>query len=174
VVLHGQPGDVTAPFIENVLSYQLPGGAFSPVSPNSANKRREDIDLTAMAVTALAPYTGDGDVQSAIDGALTFLSAAQEEDGGYSSFGKSNAESVSQVIIALCAAGVALDDPRFVKNGNSALDALLGFKLKDGSFSHDKISGKANPIATYQAALALTAINKAASHEEAGAAWLFK
>ena len=38
--------------------------------------------------------------------------------------GDSNAESIVQMIVALAELGISQDDPRFVKNGTSMLDAL--------------------------------------------------
>jgi hypothetical protein len=162
IALYNQPDEITAPFIENILPYQLPSGGFSAAPPTSQNPRREDVDLTAMSITALAPYTQATAVREAVQDALDYLSRAQEEDGGFSNYGINNAESVSQVIIALCSAGVSLDDSRFIKNNQSVLDALYGFYLGGGFFAHDKESGEPDPIAARQAALALTALQKEA------------
>lgn len=97
-----------------------------------------DVDMTAMAIQALAPYyESDETVKAAVDTALTWLSTKQSSDGGFSSWGNANAESCAQVIVALSALNIDADtDSRFVKNGHSALENLLTFEQADGSFLH--------------------------------------
>ena len=81
----------------------------------------------------------------------------QDADGGFSGIDGSSSESIAQVIVALSALGIDADqDPRFIKNGVSALDALLAFQLEDGSFKHIA-DGKSDGMATEQAYYALTA-----------------
>lgn len=97
-----------------------------------------DVDMTAMAIQALAPYyKSNKNVQDVVDAALAWLSTKQSSDGGFSSWGKANAESCAQVIVALSALNIDADtDSRFVKNGHSALENLLTFEQADGSFLH--------------------------------------
>lgn len=98
-----------------------------------------DVDMTAMAIQALAPYYNKSNktVKDAVDTALAWLSTKQSSDGGFSSWGKANAESCAQVIVALSALNIDADtDSRFVKNGHSALENLLTFEQADGSFLH--------------------------------------
>jgi hypothetical protein len=98
-----------------------------------------DVDMTAMAIQALAPYYNKSNetVKAAVDTALTWLSTKQSSDGGFSSWGNANAESCAQVIVALSALNIDADtDSRFVKNGHSALENLLTFEQADGSFLH--------------------------------------
>lgn len=97
-----------------------------------------DVDMTAMAIQALAPYYKSNEtVKAAVDTALTWLSTKQSSDGGFSSWGNANAESCAQVIVALSALNIDADtDSRFVKNGHSALENLLTFEQADGSFLH--------------------------------------
>lgn len=97
-----------------------------------------DVDMTAMAIQALAPYyKSNKNVQDVVDAALAWLSTKQSNDGGFSSWGNANAESCAQVIVALSALNIDADtDSRFVKNGHSALENLLTFEQADGSFLH--------------------------------------
>ncbi len=121
-----------------------------------------DVDVTAMVLQSLAPLSekngnedpGLAELASQIDGlidrGLNFLSEKQEDDGVFSSLGVRNAESTAQVITALSALGIdCAGDARFIKNGNSPLDAIQCFKLTDGSFSH-KEDDASNPSATVQ------------------------
>ena len=90
----------------------------------------------------------------------------QEQDGGYTSWGSSNSESVAQVIVALTELGVPLDDARFVKNGVTVEDALLRFAQESGAFVHALDgSGGDDGMATEQAFYALAAIHRAETGE---------
>ena len=116
-----------------------------------------DVDATAMALQALAPHHAVQEVADAIDAALTFLAGKQTEKGGFASFGTENAESAAQVIIALCALGIdPAADARFIKGDVSPMDALMAYRLADGSFAHI-LGGEYSESATVQAFLALTA-----------------
>jgi len=88
------------------------------------------------------------------------LSSKQNENGGYTfSVDESeSSESIAQVIVTLVELGIPLDDPRFVKNGNTLLDALLSFQNEDGGFSHLS-EDDSDLLATEQAFCALVAVN---------------
>ena len=83
-----------------------------------------------MAIQSLAPYYDkDEKVKASVDRGLNWLSKPKS-DGGYSSWGSINSESIAQVIVALTSLGIdPHNDPRFVKNGNSVVDALLSFAV---------------------------------------------
>lgn len=117
-----------------------------------------DVDVTAMAVQALAPhYDNDDRVRAAVDNALKLLSSRQLEDGGYSSYGVVNAESIAQVITALACLGIDCEeDKNFVKNGNTLINALKKYRLEDGSYSHI-LGGNFNERATVQSFYSLVA-----------------
>ena len=138
-------------YLEYILSAQLPGGGWA------LSGEEAEIDLTAMALQALASYRDREDVSQAIDKALTILSQRQNSRGGYTAYNADSSESVSQTIIALAALDIPLEDPRFVKDGNTLLDALLAFRQADGGFAHLP-DGKTDRLATEQALLALTAL----------------
>ncbi len=142
--------------INALLSNQEEDGGFGIM------KGKSDVDITAMALQALAPYSGQSEVYTAIDKALSMLSAAQNDDGSFTNWDNVSSESCSQVIIALCSLGLdPKTDERFVKNGNSVFDALMSFRLSDGSFSHNLDSKESDAIATEQAILALCSMIKA-------------
>lgn len=120
-----------------------------------------DVDVTAMALQALAPFYGnDSQTDEIIDQAIQFLSSVQKENGGFASYGIENCESCAQVLIALCALDIHTNDARFVKSGQTVVDALLSYRCEDGSFSHTA-DGDTSTMATEQAFLALTAAERA-------------
>ena len=142
-------------YIDYILDNEISGGGWS-LDGGSA-----DVDITAMALQALAKYQDQKDVKSATDRALSWLSKNQNSDGTFSTYGVSNCESCAQVVVALCELGVSLDDSRFVKNGKSAMDGLLTFYSKGSGFTH--VSGGGNGVdgmSTEQGFYALVAANR--------------
>ena len=152
---HNYPtmGDVTREkLIQVILDAQLNDGGWDL----SAGKA--DPDMTAMAIQALAPYYKTNEtVKAAVDKALEALSTLQRNDGGFGSWGTVNSESCDQVIVALTALGIdPTADSRFVKNGNTVLDALAGFYVTGGGFRHTA-GGDLDGMATEQGYYALAA-----------------
>ena len=119
--------------IDYILSQQLSDGSWALSGTTT------DLDVSAMAVQALAEYyDSNADVKAAVDRTLVYLSNVQMADGGYSgSMSGANSESCAQVIVALTALGIdPTVDSRFIKNGNSVMDALLSFYVEEGGFRH--------------------------------------
>lgn len=138
--------------IDAILAAQLSDGGWN------VNGNGTDADMTAMAIQALAPYySSNAKVKSAVDDALKRLSKMQEVNGGYTSWGTANAESVAQVIVALTSLGIdPASDGRFIKNGYSTLDALATFYNDKGGFKHSQSdTTSSNGLATEQAYYAL-------------------
>ena len=141
-------------YVDAILAAQLTNGGWSFMGEDA------DPDLTAMALQALARYREQSSVQLAANRALMCLSAMQNADGGFSSWGSENAESCAQVLLALNALDLGTDDSRFVKNGHSVLDALLTYQNADGGFCHER-GGETNLMASEQAACALASLVRA-------------
>lgn len=145
--------------IQRIIELELAGGGWS-LFGNQA-----DTDITAMAIQALAPYyESNANVKAAVDRALAKLSTMQDSFGSFGSVvsgsSSSTSESCAQVVVALTALGIDPDsDPRFVKNGNSVLDALLSYAVEDGGFKH-VASGDINGMATEQGYYALAAYDR--------------
>ena len=120
-----------------------------------------DVDITAMALTALAPYTADAAVQAAVDDALALLSDSQLPTGGFASWGTENCESAAQVLVALTSLGIdPLADSRFLKDGATVLDALCAFALEGGGFRHIAEQTAPDAMATEQGFYALAAYDR--------------
>lgn len=146
--------------IENILSQEKEGGGFA-LTGDAA-----DVDITAMVLTALAPYHTRSDVSAAIDRAVTVFSEKQLADGGFETLKTPNAESSAQVIVALTSLGIdPHKDKRFIKNNKSVLDALLTYYAAGGGFRHVNKSTVGyepvvNGLATAQAYYGLTAYSR--------------
>ena len=145
-------------YVDFMLGQQLSDGGWAIGSEEA------DPDVTAMVLQALAPYQESTPVKNAVALGVTRLSALQNDDGGYSSWGYTSSESCSQVVLTLCALGISMDDSRFVKNGKSVLDKLLTYQLSDGSFCHDD---SFDAYATMQALCALSAASRQAGGKTA-------
>ena len=159
--------------VNYILSYQLDDGGWNLYYSQSDDKAENakqkaqlkgDPDLTGMAMTALAPYRSQTKVKAALDKAAACLSAMQNAEGGYTAWGASSSESISQALCGLTSVGISPNtDSRFKKNGKSLIDALLSFyDEKTGGFRHvNTASGGYEPVvnqmATEQAYYALAA-----------------
>ena len=141
--------------VAEILSYQCSDGGWALMGDES------DVDMTAMALTALAPYQEETDVKAAVEQALTWLSNAQQDNGGFMSWGTANSESCAQVTVALTALGIdPAADSRFVKNGASPLDGLCAFACEGGGFRHSEEQAEPDGMATEQGFYALAAYDR--------------
>lgn len=141
--------------VAEILSYQCSDGGWALMGDES------DVDMTAMALTSLAPYQEETDVKAAVEQALTWVSNAQQDDGGFMGWGTANSESCAQVIVALTALGIdPAADSRFVKNGASPLDGLCAFACEGGGFCHSNEQAEPDGMATEQGFYALAAYDR--------------
>lgn len=148
-------GDVTRDkLVQTILDAQI-----SSDGGWSLDGKNADVDMTAMAIQALAAYyKSNSSAKKAVDKGLSWLSSVQQNDGGFTSWGAANSESCAQVIVALTALGIdPAKDSRFIKNGVSVLDALCSFAVNGGGFKHLATETSANGMATEQGFYALVA-----------------
>ncbi len=148
--------------VDTILERELDGGGFTVGMANYG----AETDITAMAIQALAPYRDRADVKAVIDRGLNILSKKQSDDGSYTDYGTKSCESVAQVMIALTALDInPVKDSRFIKNGNTLMDALMKFYVSGGGFRHvlKTTAGYEAPIngmATEQAYMAMGAYKR--------------
>ena len=153
-VIPGEGGLTREALVEEILSRQCADGGWGFLGDVS------DVDMTAMALQALAPYREQERVSAAAERALDVLAAKQMADGGYASYGTQNCESCAQVMVALCTWQVdPQQDECFIRNGHSVLENLCGFAA-EGGFCHQKDKPQADAMATEQAYYALTAYDR--------------
>lgn len=144
-----------------LISQQQADGGYTLSEGNDS-----DVDVTAMVLTALAPYQSRAEVKTATDKALQWLEKQQLASGGFHSLKDENSESAAQVLIALTALGMNPKTAPFVQSGGDVLDALLSYRNSDGGFAHKK-GEPSNEIATEQALLALAAYQRYVAGEPA-------
>ena len=142
--------------VETILSLQKDSGAWYINSTNTT----DDVDMTAMAIQALAPYYKTNEaVKAAVDKALTWLSTMQKSDGSFAEMAgaASSSESTAQVLVALCALGIdPTADARFAKNSFHVVDGLLTFYTGE-AFKHQIADTTVDQMATEQSYYALAA-----------------
>lgn len=143
--------------VNYILSRQLSDGGWA----YQEDAKSADPDMTAMSLQALSRYTEQEKVADAVEAAVACLSAMQNSDGSYTSYEAVNSESISQVIVACTALDInPHTDSRFIKNGTSAVKALLSFYDSSAkAFRHVK-DKDVDGMATEQAAYALTAYQR--------------
>lgn len=141
--------------VDAVLDSEIAGGGWA------LSGSVPDVDMTAMALTSLAPYRGArADAAAAIERGLSVLSSLQGEGGGFGDAGSATSESCAQVVVALASLGIdPASDERFVKEGGSVLDALCAFAVPGGGFKH-VADGEVNGMATEQGFYALVAYER--------------
>lgn len=139
--------------IESILEMQNDDGGFG------LTKGTSDVDVTAMVLHSLAPYQEQ--LEECIEQGLSYLSSNLNEKSGYASYGVENPESASQVVLALCALGIDPEtEDAFCKNGETLLTNIESFRLDDGTYIHSMEETSTNMMATEQALLAHTAVEK--------------
>lgn len=148
-------------YIDTILDRQLADGGWS-LTGRGGDQGPSDPDITGMALQALAKYRDQQAAAAAIDQALACMSAQQDKSGGIYGSRSANSESCVQMIVALCELGIPLDDPRFVKNGRTLLDALLSFYRPGQGFLHRPEGSGSSLMATEQGLYALAAVRRAA------------
>lgn len=151
-------------YVNRILDCQLSDGGWSLFGGTKLAEEGDctsDPDVTGMALQALSNYRDDKRVQQAIDVGLEAMSKMQDDKGGFSSWGTKNSESCVQMLVALCELGISIDDPRFVKNGYTALDNLLTYYNHGNGFLHTEGGNGSNLMATEQAFYGIVAVKRA-------------
>ncbi|MBO4867597.1 MAG: terpene cyclase/mutase family protein [Ruminococcus sp.] len=140
-----------AEIISSIIDTRNSDGGFSL----TAGDGRSDIDITAMALQALAPYRCCNETEDTVSGALKYLAESLES--------ADNCESTAQIICALCCLDIDPDeDSRFA----GLTDELISYANDDGGFAHLK-GGESSELASSQALIALCSIQRLRAGERA-------
>lgn len=118
-------------YAAKILQNQMPDGKIS----YNVDSFWEEVQFTAKNVAALAPHTDKEYIAKAIDKAIEYLSSVQFADGSFPGRdGQPDGEATLAVLDMMNAAGISLDDDRFVKNGNTVADGLRTFYIEGVGF----------------------------------------
>ena len=135
-------GAVVDKYATRILADQTPDGGFDSyygvniAQGHADTSWRDDARYTAETLTALAPYADKEYVAKAIDAGLEYLSSVQLADGSFANMSKEtpDGEATLAVLDMMNAAGISLNDDRFVKNGNTVADGLRTFYIEGVGF----------------------------------------
>ena len=123
-------------YIDRLLATQNTDGGWG-IGAESAS----DVDMTAMALQALAKYQEQKAVAAAAERALAFLEAAP----------RVSSESTAQVITALCELGKPVPD--------ELTEELIAYHVSGGGYCHVR-GGGVNRMSSEQALYALAAVQR--------------
>jgi hypothetical protein len=137
-------------------SYDVPGDAkwtrdklVNSIVTYLENPSYVDADLYGMALSALAPYRDQAEVQTAGEQAVSWLAKNLND---------SNSESISQAIVGLASFELDPTAAQFANAKGDLIQRLLAFQDTDGGFKHALDSPDSTKgIATEQAMRALIA-----------------
>ncbi|MDP4107584.1 MAG: DUF4430 domain-containing protein [Bacillota bacterium] len=132
--------------INQLLSAQQQDGHWSLNSTDSSS----DIDITAMVLTALAPYKDQTEVKDHITKALEYLSSQ------YLASKVDNSSTAAQIVLALSSLGIDANGSTFIKDNVSIMEYFMSFQQNDGGFGY-KPGNTSDTFSTPQAFEALAA-----------------
>ena len=123
-----------------MIEYQMPNGKFDDHYKYVLEKgddwqtskftNRDEVKLNANIVEALAAHQDKEYIAKAVESAIEYLSSVQFADGSFPGRdGQPDGEATLAVLDMMNAAGISLDDERFVKNGNTVADGLRTFYI---------------------------------------------
>lgn len=136
--------------VNELLTYQKEDGSFG-LDKNAGSS----LDVTAMAIQALAYYQEMDGVQEAVERGVAYMAKVAEKNLDYGS-----AESISQAIIALSVLDRDLvEEPGFGDKADNLMSALSLYMVENQGFKHAKGQG-VNTMATVQAMQALCAYER--------------
>ncbi len=149
--------------LQTLLESQESDGGFG------LNRGSSNLDISAMALQALAPYRNstavyhlasgeDTTVKQTVTRALDYLKTHQLEDG---TFG--NSCSTAQVVVALCSLGI--DPGSFAAQGVSAKEGLLAYEAENGLFRYQLEDESYDLMSTEQVILALVSMERLNNHQ---------
>ena len=137
---------------EEILKYVTSDGGFGLSDNLSTN-----LDMTAICIQAFTPYLADGRINTAVDGALSYLKNSLNSDFTCAD----NPNSTAQILMALSALRIDVTDVSngFSNDSNSIISSLYSYRNPDGNgFLYENI---VNSLTTIQIMQAFDAYRKA-------------
>ncbi len=135
-----------------LMQRQQENGSFSITEEEST------LESTALALAALSNYRGDEETLTVLKKGVEYLQNMQYGNRRQSAFLKESGDTVSQIIIALNALKINVNDTRFIVNKKGLDEILLTFLGSDGGFKKYASDSQSDLETTELAIIALTAI----------------
>ena len=126
------------------------------------NGHYDDIDTTAMVITALANHKSVTGVNELIQSSLKYIKDNQLSTGGFEAWGAENPYTISAVIQALVANNIDVFSSEWTQNGNTMVDALFTYRV-DNHFRYTASWGTDEAMVTEQAFAALADVHRGKS-----------
>lgn len=143
--------------IDELLTFQNVNGGFGLDSPKSAS-----VDLTAMALQALAPYQSIQLVKESMEKAMEYL----KNELDTVSYGYGTAEADAQVILALAILEKNAETAGFGTKYENIFSHLVNtYAVQSGGFRHDTTKSVADNMATIQVLQGLEAYRRYLENE---------
>ena len=147
--------------VEQILKFQKASGGFGLSIEGDATS----IDMTGMALQALAPYYNESaypEVKPAVDKALKHFKDSITTNAGFLDMGSENSCTTAQVLTAVSALNIdpTVKENGFVQNGNNMISNLHTYK-KDAGFAW-QATMQGQEMATQQVTYALVAYQRMA------------
>lgn len=147
--------------VEQILKFQKASGGFGLSLDNDTT----GIDMTGMALQALAPYYDNSaypEVKPAVDKALKHFKDNITINAGFLDMGSENSCTTAQVLTAVSALNInpTVKENGFVQNGNNMISNLHTYKKDAGFAWHATMQGQ--EMATQQVTYALVAYQRMA------------
>lgn len=147
--------------VTQILKFQKTNGGFGL----SIEGDTTSIDMTGMALQALAPYYDDSaypEVKPAVDKALEHFKEHMTKNAGFLDAGAENSCTTAQVLTAVTALNIdpTVKENGFVQNGNNMISNLHTYK-KDAGFAW-QATMQGQEMATQQVTYALVAYQRMA------------
>lgn len=147
--------------VEQILKFQKASGGFGLSLDNDTT----GIDMTGMALQALAPYYDNSaypEVKPAVDKALKHFKDNITTNAGFLDMGSENSCTTAQVLTAVSALNIdpTVKENGFVQNGNNMISNLHTYK-KDAGFAW-QATMQGQEMATQQVTYALVAYQRMA------------
>ena len=145
--------------VEQILKFQKASGGFGLSLDNDTT----GIDMTGMALQALAPYYDNSaypEVKPAVDKALKHFKDNITINAGFLDMGSENSCTTAQVLTAVSALNIdpTVKENGFVQNGNNMISNLHTYKKDAGFAWHATMQGQ--EMATQQVTYALVAYQR--------------
>lgn len=151
-----------------ILALDMAGGRYNleaavkSLVGMSKNGHYDDIDTTAMVITALANHKDIAGVNDLIQSSLKYINDNQLSTGGFEAWGAENPYTISAVIQALVANNIDVFSSQWTKNGSTMVDALFTYRV-DNHFKYSASWGTDEAMVTEQAFAALADVYRGKS-----------
>ena len=146
--------------IDQIIKFQTADGGIALFGTSP------DLDITGMAVQAMAPYQDTNPkAKAAVDKAIAYMKNQITDKAGFVGWGSENSCSTAQVVTALTAAGIDPTSKEFTQGENNPITNLDSYKTEKGFLYKLPSAAGAGAMSTQQVTYALESYRRFAENE---------